>query len=450
MNKMMMARYVNILTIILFIILMINTGIYADDIEDRERDTLRYGTDSEIAALLQTLKKNNSAALDDDLIRLAGETKNAQIKSAIIVFFSEREKKGLEGEAIYLLENRNEIETGTVLTAIDYLGKIKYVDAQNNLRAVLESDEAMYRIPAIRAIAKALDRGNAGDCAEYLINYYDTKVVNDDTQYALVVALGDTESTKATPFLIRIIEENGRPALTIAALAALSKISDDSALGIIIAQTSSTDANIRAAAVEALGGFSGSETEDAIIEAFRDSYYRTRIAAIKASAAKKFSGAVPYLKFRAENDEQQNVKDEALRALGEIGGGSAASALEAIFNDKKTSDRCRVIAAAQLVKIDAGKYAGDIIVKIDEAKRLNQKTLYNGLVGAVSTAKSDKLLPLAEKLFLSKDAADKAWALAITESNRFTNLKSEVRKLAGEKNSGLAKRAKSVLEGMGE
>lgn len=442
----MIIRPVCTIFIILFTVLSLTTGVYADDAEDGQRDVLRYGTDSEIAALIQTLKKNNSDALDDDLIDLAGKTKNTQIKSAVIIFFSDREKKGLEKEAVYLIENRNEAETGNVLTAIDYLGKIKYVDAQNNLRAALEGGEEIYRIPVIRAIGRAVNSGNADDSAAYLINYYDTKTLGDDAQYALIAALGDTESKTAVPFLIRSVDENARSGLTIAALAALAKIKDESARDIIIMRAASTDANIRAAAVEALGGFSGGKVEEAVIEAFRDSYYRTRIAAIKASAAKQFADAVPYLKFRAENDEQQSVRDEALRALGEIGNGKAASALEAIFNDKRTSDRSRVIAAGQLVKIDAGKYADDIITKIDESKRLNQKILYNGLVGVISTAKSDKLRPLAEKLFSSKDASDKAWALAITETNRFTNFKDEVEKLANEKNSGLANRAKIVLE----
>jgi HEAT repeat protein len=432
--------------IILCAICVVITGVYADDNGDKDRDILRYGTDGEIAALIQTLKKNNSDYLDDDLVKLSGNTKNTQIKSAVITFFSEREKNGMEKEAVYLIENRGEAESGIVLNAIDYLGKIKYVDSQNNLRAALESDEDIYRIPAIRAIGRAVNSGNADTCAQYLIDYYDTKTLNDDAQYAVITALGDTGSEKAAPFLIKTIEENPRPVLTIAALSALSKIKDEAARDIIIAQSASQDANIRAAAVEALGNFSGGKTEEAIIDAFRDSYYKTRMAAIKAAAAKKFTDAVPYLKFRAENDEQQNVKDEALRALGGIGGGKAASVLETIFNDKKTSDRGRVIAAEQLLKIDAGKYADDIIAKIDEAKRSNQKSLYNGLATVLSKAKSDKLRPLAERLFSSKDAADKAFALAITETNHFTNFRGEVQKLADEKNSGLANRAKSILE----
>jgi HEAT repeat protein len=423
--------------------------IMAQDSEEAQHEILLYGTDSEISALIQTLKKNKADYLDDELAALVRSTKNPQIKSAVISFFSEREKSGLENEAIYLIENRDDIESAQVLAAIDYLARIRYENAQQPLRALLEADEDSYRTLAVKALGRTTGDASADGAALYLINYYNTKTLNDDAQRELVLALGETHSKKASPFLIELVNENVRPGLTLAALGALEMIKDEAALDTIAAQLESKDPNIRAAAVGALGGFSGAAAEQTIIDAFRDSYYKTRLAAVKAAAEKKSADAVPYLKFRAENDEVQAVKEEALRALGAIGAagnGKAADALETIFDDKKTSDRNRILAAEMLAGIDGEKYAGKIIQKIDEAKRTNQKLVYNGLVAAVSKAKSEKLSALAGQLFASKNAADIAFALEITGNNRFNAFLGETQRLAQDANSGLARKANEVLE----
>ncbi|MDR2865022.1 MAG: HEAT repeat domain-containing protein [Spirochaetaceae bacterium] len=415
------------------------------DNENVQRETLRYGTDSEIAVLIQTLKKTKAEYLDAELAELVSQTKNPQIKSAVITFFSERGKSGLENEAIYLIENRDTMESANVRAAINYLGKVKYENGQNNLRAVLEAGEESYVVDTIKAIGRAVGEQSADSAAEYLINYYQTKTLSDDAQRELVTALGETASKQAAPFLIDIVNENPRVGLTTAALLSLALIKDESALEVIIAQVESKDPAIRSSAVEALGNFSGPSADKAVIDAFRDSYYKTRIAAIKAAGAKKSEEALPYLKFRVENDEVQVVKEEAIKALGAIGN-SSADILEAVFKDKKTSDKNRILSAEMLVKINGDNYVATIIEKIDESKRLNQKQLYNGLLGALSKAKSEKLQAFTSQLFASKDASDKAFGLELTGNNLFRSFIPEVEKLADDQNSGLARKAKEVLE----
>jgi HEAT repeat protein len=417
---------------------------------DKQRETLRYGTDNEIKSLIQTLKKGNDGAgsdkLDDELAEIVTSTKNAEIKSAVIAFFSERKKTGLEEEARYLIENRDEVESVNVSAAIDYLGKIKDTASQKTLRGALEADEDAYRLPAIRAIGLATDESNNDETSEYLIEYYNSKNLNDDCQSELLRALGSSASKKAVPFLNGIIADDIRPGLTMAALSALAMIKDDDALATISGAAASRDPNIRATAIEAMGSFSGAEAQKAIIDAFRDSYYKTRIAACKASAKNKMTEAIPYLKYRAENDEQQSVKDEAIRALGSIGTDESAKVLFSIFENKKAGDHSRVLVAGELLKIDADGYAEAVIAAIDEAKRTNQKNIAQSLSTAISKAKTGKLKPFAARLFAGKDAADKAFALAITENNGFSEFKGEVQILADDKNSALARRAREILE----
>ncbi|MDR3324440.1 MAG: HEAT repeat domain-containing protein [Spirochaetaceae bacterium] len=421
---------------------------YAEEGEEGQRDALRYGTDAEIVALMQSLKKNKADYLDAELAELARATKNPRIKSAALTFFAEKEKSGLEGVARALIETRDELDGAAVIAAMEYLAAVRAADGQDVLRAVLESGEDAYRLGAIRAIGRATGSGGGADAAEYLIAYYGSTSLGDDAQRELVAALGQTRSKKASGFLVGLMNENARVGLTLAALGALEAIGDEATADAVVSHVFSKDPNVRAAAAGALGSFSGDAVNAALIDAFRDSHYKTRLAAIKSAARTKPADAAPYLKFRAENDEVPAVKEEAVRALAALAAvdGKAADALEAIFNEKKTPDKVRALAAEELVGIDGERYSGAILEKIEAAKRGNQKVLYNALIGAVSKAKSDKLLAFAGALFASGNAGEIAIALEITGNNRFTAYLDQTTRLAADKNSGLARMANEVLQ----
>ncbi|MDR2510408.1 MAG: HEAT repeat domain-containing protein [Spirochaetaceae bacterium] len=418
---------------------------FAADSEETQRDILKYGTDNEISELIKTLKKDNAEYLDGELFELVRDTRNSVIRAQVIVFFTERGKDGLEKEAVDLIENRDDVEASNVLAAISYLGKVKYGKAQPALRSLLEAGEERYTAAAIRAIGGAVNSGNADETAAFLIDYYEKKNPAEDLQREIVWALGETGAGKASAFLADIITTNERPALSIAALDAAGKIAGKEAREAVIDAVSSKDPNVRAGAVGALARFEGDDVDKTLLDAFRDSYYRTRLAAVKAAGTRKLKAAVPYLKFRAEKDETPAVREEAARSLGGIGNAECADALEKIFTDKKTPDKLRGVCAEMLLKIDADRYAEQIVSAFDEAKRTNQKQLSNALINALSKAKTKKVIPLTRRLFASKDALDKAFALELTAINGFSELTPEVRRLAEAENSGLSRKAKDVL-----
>ena len=63
--------------------------------EDSRLATIKYGTETEIASLIQTLKNEGSDYLDNELVALVEHSKNQKIVSSVFAFFSDREKKGL-------------------------------------------------------------------------------------------------------------------------------------------------------------------------------------------------------------------------------------------------------------------------------------------------------------------------------------------------------------------
>ncbi|WP_461248549.1 HEAT repeat domain-containing protein, partial [Treponema sp. R6D11] len=108
----------------------------------------------------------------------------------------------------------------------------------------------------------------------------------------VIAAIGATGSSAGIEFLTEIATNpDERIPLRMAALGALSQIGDPKGLDAITSCISAKDPNLRSSAVAALGPFTGSAVENAIFDAFRDSYYRTRIAAAQASRDRKLASA---------------------------------------------------------------------------------------------------------------------------------------------------------------
>jgi HEAT repeat protein len=266
----------------------------------------------------------------------------------------------------------------------------------------------------------------------------------------IIAAIGETRSGEGVSFLSELAKnQDERMVLRIAALESLAKIGDPSGLEAVLAAVPSTDPNVRAAAVNALGPFSGSEVDNAIFEAFRDSFWRTRLAAAAAARERKLAAAIPYLRYRAERDEVPQIKDEALRALGAIGNADAREALSSLFSERKNSDRVRILAGEMLVQIDPDRYAETVIAELEDAKKRNQAALYNGLLKDLGGAKTSRLEDFTRRLFASGGVIEKSYALDMTANNEFRALADEVRALADEKSGGLSRKARLTLQRLG-
>jgi len=436
--------------IFLFFALFSTLSLFAqDDLEQTRLNTLKYGTETEIAALIQTLKTESADYLDDEIIKLVENTRNNKILGGAFAFFAEREKNGLEARAIRAIEEREDEENETVHAAIDYLGKVKAASAAPIFRKLLESGEKRFMNAAFRALGQV--SGNDRDeVAEYLIDFYENRDAGNENQRDIIAAIGSSGSTKAAPFLAGLANDNEtRPALRIAALESIAKIGDPAGLDAVLACVSSKDPNIRAVAVTSLGPFSGKAVDDAILDAFRDSFYKTRIAAAQASRQRKFADAVPYLKFRAERDDVATVKEEAIRALGAIANADANKILEELFTTRKNNDRVRIAAGEMVMQNEPDRFLDAFIKELDEAKQKNQTSLYNGLLKIIGGTKCSGLETITRRLLQDRGIIEKSTALDMAANNNLTALSQEIKTIAADKNEALSRKAKRTLETLG-
>ncbi|MDR1248016.1 MAG: HEAT repeat domain-containing protein, partial [Treponema sp.] len=291
---------------------------------------------------------------------------------------------------------------------------------------------------------------SAAAVAEYLVNLYNDRSPQDENRREIIIALGDVKSPAGIPLLREIAENSDeRSALRMSALEALAKIGDSGGLGAVLQSVDSADPNVRSSAVAALGPFSGADVDKAILEAFRDSYYRTRMAAAQAARDRRLVEAIPYLRYRAERDDVPAVKDEAIKALGAIGNRECLDFLSSLFTERKNADRARILAAEMLLQDDADSYAAKVIEELDEAKRKNQTALYNGFLRILGAAKSPVLEDLCRRFFFSGGVVEKSYALDMTLNNSFRSLADQVKALTGEENGSLSRKSRAVAERLG-
>jgi HEAT repeat protein len=427
-----------------------------DPLEAVRFNTIKYGTETEIAALIQSLKTEGADYLDNEIIALTQNTRNQKIVGGAFSFFGEREKGGLEERAIRAIEEREDEENETVLAAIDYLGKVKAAQAAPVLRELLDSEERRFMNAAFRALGRV--SGDEADIAEYLIDFYENRDPGDDNRREVITALGAAGSVRAVEFLAGIAADGeGRAVLRIAALESIAKIGDAdgdrTGLDAVLICVSAKEPNIRSAAVTALGPFSGSDVDEAILDAFRDSYYRTRIGAAQASRQRRLAAAVPYLKFRAERDEVPAVREDSIRALGAIADTESIKVLEELFTERKNGDRVRIVAGEMLMQIQGGAFLDSLVVELDEAKKKNQTALYNGLLKIIGETKDQGQSPgleaITRRLMADRGITEKSYALDMAANNNLVSLAPEIRAITEDRNESLARKARRTLERLG-
>ena len=421
--------------------------------EQHRRDILHFGTETEIATLVQTLRNESDTSLDEELIRIAEDTRNRNILAGIFNFFSDREESGLEDRAIRAIRERDYEANETIFSAVDYLGRVNAAEAIDTLKELISSRETRFLNNAIRALGRAANGSEqAYQAALFLLDYFNNRNPSNENQREIIVALGETRSDASLSFLVDMVrDEDERVVLRMAALDALSQIGDPAGEEAVVEAVASTDPAVRSAAIAALGPFSGEAAERAILDGFRDSYFRSRLGAARAAGERQLESAVPFLRFRAHNDDVPAVRDASIRALGAINNSEAMSILETLFSERRNADGVRVLAADMLLRNDADAFGTRVVTEMDYANSRRQTALYNGFIRVLTTAQSDSLEGLARRFISTGGIIERALALELIVNNEFRHLADEVRELLDETrtNAALARRARTTLERLG-
>ncbi|HTX71855.1 MAG TPA: HEAT repeat domain-containing protein, partial [Rectinemataceae bacterium] len=415
----------------------------ADANAQKRRDTIRYGIDSEIMDLISSLDSEKNAAFNDDLESVLEQSRSPRLRAAILGLFGDLEWKGAEKAALDIVDNRDLNDASLVYAALAYLGVIRSKEALRFSAALVKEDNKKL-LPALIALM-----GRAGGSAEedQLLGWFDSDSFDPNLKEATIKALGEIGSAKSASRLDTfIVDPDSGKAGRIFACQSLAKIKDPTSVASLVKVANADDPNVRAAAVEALGSFTGAEAENAIVQALRDSYVGVRIAACRAAGARAIAAALPYLRYKATSDPEVAVKTEALKALAALGA-PAFAFLRERMNDEKESDPVRTQCFGILLRKDAAGSMHELETLLVRLSTAPDRGLYTSFAREVANAAdAPGAGNLARILLSDKDFLIRIAGIEWIRKNKATALRPELQRLAdSDPSEQIRKRAAEAL-----
>jgi len=264
-----------------------------------------------------------------------------------------------------------------------------------------------------------------------------------------MTALGELKAMDTWDKLVEVVkdkEENSNIRAT--AAVAIGNMGKVEAIPVLATLFEDSDPILRTASITALTNFDTPESNEILIEGFKDTYYKVRLQSIIAMEKKKNSDAIPYLLYRAKNDPVDSVKLQSFDALGAYNTDETKSWLRSIFLDEKSSDTFRLKAASTLMQNNPEFIFADFekvaLQVVSDDKKKNFRYEIGKLIVAANA--DQKSANIASSFLSSKDVLTKSIGLDMYAKNKYPELKALVEGIAADEKLGaLQRRAKKIL-----
>ena len=441
---------------LLLLFLFISTlAVFAADEEEEEkiqslreerRELLLYGIDTQVIELIEEIIEEKNDSLVGEVLAAFKLTKNPRIKISTFAYFTSIENFDLRDEALFIVDSWDLQDAELLSTAVQYLIINPDPELTAHLEPLLESEDQSVMRVAIKGLGYTGNDQTVGLFLEYL----DDVDFSQNLKPELILALGEMKNQLAVEPLLEILEDDGEePTWRRFASISLGKIGDPVALPAIRRVMYDEDPIMRSYAVGSLQYFVDEDIVPDLIEALKDSFWRVRVNAAKGLGEIGNERAVPILIFKANKDPEMNVKEEAVKALGQINSINASDALKEIYGNELSPLLLRVTAVEILAKNDlAGSLElfTEVINKNWEKKgsRILERTAYY-----LSVAESAELTTLYSRFLDSGDLVIIIYGIRGIERNREVTLLEAIEKLSGEDNHrSIRKAALSALEAL--
>ena len=419
-------------------------------LETTRRDTIRYGIDSEINELIAKLSSEKDGRYNADLLDLLKASRSPKLRIAILDFLASLEWKDAEAVAIGLVDDRDANDPDLVSSALAYLAAIRSKEAMKFSQSIIKEDNKKL----LPSLVKLMGRAGGEDEVKLLLDWFDGDTATPALKEEVIKAFGEIGSKSAAPRLEKLaVDSEGGKAARMYACTALGKIKSDSSVAPLVKASIDSDPNVRTSAIEALGSFAGSgspgaeEASDAIVQALRDSYVKARIAACKAAAAGGVAAAVPYLKYKAQNDPESAVQYEAIRSLASLGGENFAFLRERL-EDKKEDDSIRTLSFGLLCRYDPSGSLPTLEARLKAEAAEKERSFYTSLAREVANAdKAMGIASLARVLASDQEYLIRVAAIEWARKTKAPDFKADLEKMAKDDPSDMIKkRAAAALK----
>ena len=208
------------------------------------------------------------------------------------------------------------------------------------------------------------------------------------------------------------------------------------------------DPNLRQYVIKGLSHFPDVvEAQETIMQGIRDEHWRVRQEAIKTAKENKMTDAVPYLIYRAKNDNEKIIKEEAYTSLAALNSSEGNEFMISQLQERKVGDATKKKIVEVLLK---EKHAGqkEILQLAEEClKDDKRKDLRYAIGKELAKYENPDFEDICLKYLQSKDSTTQSLGLDMYKMNKFNSAEATMRAVYADKkaNSGVKNRIKKML-----
>lgn len=412
---------------------------------ENKSNTIKYGVPSEISSLIDELIKNDDPRFTEEIYDVFQVSKNTVIKQKILNYFKQLEDPCLEDYAVETLNDPYEERNDLVKACFQYIAAVKTKEAIPAVLALIESENDSYFNDAIATI------GDIGGPAEamFLVEYLEREDLSDAQRQTLMRTCGKMHAIQTWDKVVEVAEdEDENLYVRMYAAEALGLMEKKESVPVLIELFTETDPNLRQYVIKGLSHFPDVvEAQQTIMQGIRDEHWRVRQEAIKAAKENKMKDAVPYLIYRARNDSEKVIKEEAYTSLAAVNTEEANDFLVTQLGEKKVGDATKKKIVEVLLK-EGNAGQKEILALAEECvKDDKRKDLRYAIGKELAKYENPAYEDICLKYLASKDSTTQSLGLDIYKMNKFNSAETTMRAIYTDKkaNTGVKNRIKKML-----
>ena len=412
---------------------------------EEKSNTIKYGVPSEISTLIDDLIKNDDPRFTEEIYDVFQVSKNTVIKQKVLNYFKQLEDPCLEDYAVETLNDPYDEKNDLVKACFQYISAVKTKEAIPAVLALIESENESYFNDAIAAIGEI----GGPEEAMFLVEYLERDDLSDAQRQTLMRTCGKMHAVQTWDKVVEVAEdEDENLYVRMYAAEALGLMEKKESVPVLVELFSENDPNLRQYVIKGLSHFPKVvEAQETIMQGIRDEHWRVRQEAIKTAKENQMKDTVPYLIYRAKNDSEKVIKDEAYATLAAVNTDEANDFLISQLAEKKLGDGTKKKIVEVLLKEG---HAGEkeILALAEECLNDDRRKDLRYAIGKELAKYENKAYEdVCLKYLGSKDSTTQSLGLDMYKTNKFNSAEATMRAIYADKkaNSGVKNRIKKML-----
>ena len=412
---------------------------------EEKSNTIKYGIPSEISTLIDELIKNDDPRFTEEIYDVFQVSRNYIIKEKILKYFTKLEDPCIEDFAVETLNDPYEEKGDLVKACFQYISAVKTKEAVPAVLSLIESENDTYFNDAIATI------GEIGGPSEamFLVEYLERDDLSDAQRQTLMRTCGKMHAVQTWDKMVEIAEdEDENLYVRMYAAESLGLMEKKESVPVLTGLFTENDPNLRQYVIKGLSHFPDVvEAKETIMQGIRDEHWRVRQEAIKTAEEIKLTDSIPYLIYRAQNDSEKVVKEEAYNSIAALNTAEGNDFLVAQLGEKKLGDATKKKIVEVLLK-EGNAGEAEILALAEEClKDDKRKDLRYAIGKELAKYENSAYDDICVKYLSSKDSTTQSLGLDIYKTNKFSSAVPVMRSIYEDKkaNSGVKNRIKKLL-----